>query len=127
MLDIYSQFIKDSENQSLYQADENILANEEDEEKRLEAEKLEIERIRESEQERLETIQQAEQIQEPAKLPQNIYEEFIKDSGEQDTDLSLENISTSRRIKYGAAQEPTIFGNIYRLGRAGVESLINSS
>jgi hypothetical protein len=122
MLDIYSQLIKDASNQSLYNENEFILSNEEDEEKRLEAEKLEIERIRESEKEKLQTIQSSIEQQE---APTDIYAQLIQDASNQDTDLSLKDISTSRKIKYGAAQEPTIFGNIYRLGRAGVESLFS--
>ena len=36
--------------------------------------------------------------------------------------VNLENIDTSRKFAYGAAQEPAIIGSAYRLGKAALQS-----
>ena len=38
---------------------------------------------------------------------------------------SLEDIETSRKLAYGARQEPMILGNVWRLGKAGIQSAIS--
>ena len=68
-----------------------------------------------------------EEINIPAsKTEEYFYNNLINDLtefSEEDVDYtSLDGISTTRRIQYGAAQEPTIAGSTYRLLKAGVQA-----
>jgi tRNA pseudouridine-54 N-methylase len=103
-------------------------------------EETEEERKKREEKERLELMQKTlqqdteavepkkeEEIKIPAsKTEENFYNNLKNDLtqlSEEDVDYtSLDGISTTRRIQYGAAQEPTIAGSTYRLLKAGVQA-----
>ena len=53
-------------------------------------------------------------------------EDLKKQSQEEKDYTSLDGISTTRRIQFGARQEPTIAGNTYRLLKAGVQAAFSN-
>ena len=122
MTDLYSQFIKNASLQSpFYEEDDEFLAREEENKKRIEEEQRKIEELQKTEQEKLQDIQ--ETIETKSVEPDSLYSQFIKNASELKSFSGLDDISASRKVKFGAAQEPTILGSLYRLSKAGVESL----
>ena len=102
----------------------------------------EEEKKKREEEERLKVLQRQESIEkEPVevtekktseiKMPQSKSEEEffqnlstdLKTESEKDIDYTtLDGISTTRRVQFGAAQEPAILGSTYRLLKAGVQA-----
>lgn len=122
MTDLYSQFIKNASLQSpFYEEDDEFLAREEENKKRIEEEQRKIEELQKTEQEKLQDIQ--ETIETKPIEPDSLYSQFIQNASELESVKGLDDISASRKVKFGAAQEPTILGSLYRLSKAGVESL----
>lgn len=125
MTDLFSQFIKDASLHSpFYEEDDEYLVREEDNKKRIEEEQRKIEELQKTEQEKLQDIQ--ETLQEETVKQDDLFSNFIKNASQLTVNETLEDISASRKIKFGAAQEPTILGSLYRLGEAGVESLFSN-
>ena len=61
----------------------------------------------------------------------NFYDDFIyklNKENQKDIDYSVlgSNISTTRKVQFGAAQEPMILGSAFRLGKAGLTSLFSN-
>tara|TARA_B100002019_G_scaffold105684_1_gene90819 strand:+ start:111 stop:4052 length:3942 start_codon:yes stop_codon:yes gene_type:complete len=105
------------------------------------AEETEEEKKKREEEERLNVLKESEPIEVsevdvpveskknnfPAsetekKVMSSFLEDLEKQSLEEKDYTSLDGISTTRRIQFGARQEPTIAGNTYRLLKAGVQA-----
>jgi hypothetical protein len=106
---------------------------EEEKRKREEEERLKL--MQQSLQEEQSIVESKEEpIKKQIEVPVSVSDKEMFDSiindlsnrEEQEIDYtSLDGISTTRKIQYGAAQEPTIAGSSYRLLKAGVQSVFS--
>ena len=125
MTDLFSQFIKDASVHSpFYPEDDDYLVREEDNKKRIEEEQRKIEELQKTEQEKLQDIQ--ETLEEETIQPDNLFSSFINDASQVTVNETLNDIPISRKVQFGAAQEPTIAGSLFRLGEAGIDSLFSN-
>jgi len=125
MTDLFSQFIKDASVHSpFYPEDDDYLVREEDNKKRIEEEQRKIEELQKTEQEKLQDIQ--ETLEEETIQPDNLFSSFINDASQVTVNETLDDIPISRKVQFGAAQEPTIGGSLFRLGEAGINSLFSN-
>ena len=125
MTDLFSQFIKDASVHSpFYPEDDDYLVREEDNKKRIEEEQRKIEELQKTEQEKLQDIQ--ETLEEETIQPDNLFSNFINNASQVTVNETLDDIPISRRVQFGAAQEPTIGGSLFRLGEAGIDSLFSN-
>jgi len=125
MTDLFSQFIKDASVHSpFYPEDDDYLVREEDNKKRIEEEQRKIEELQKTEQEKLQDIQ--ETLEKETIQPDNLFSSFINDASQVTVNETLDDIPISRKVQFGAAQEPTIGGSLFRLGEAGIDSLFSN-
>jgi len=121
---LFSNFLKDASlSTSPYDETLNYLVEEEDNDKKIEEEKRKLAELRQTEEDKLKTMQISLEEDKPETVPSSTFSSFLDNASNVEIDSTLDTISTRRKMQYGFKQEPMIAGSIWRLGKGRLQSL----